>query len=284
MLEIDEYSWLKGTLKYKLIGAPGRNRSEAIGYHPNGNPKFRYFLVNSELNGVGRFWDEGGRLCLEENFVNGQVNGIRREWYSNGNLESEEFYKSGSRNGISKSWYLDGRLKSQCTYLNDRRHGLALEWHTNGQLIERKSYESGLMNGVCMKWDEKGELKEKKIYVRGVIIPPKIQKIIDSGKLSAQYIIAMRNTALRRICLEEFGYERFLLQVNHEVISKDDDCELVRIDWHKREESIFLVKVRCPSTGVFYTLRVPPRMKTVKQAIAWTFNMKDSEYTPLSET
>jgi len=135
-----------------------------------------------------------------------------------------------------------------------------------------------------MKWDEQGKLTEKKIYVRGVILPPKIQKIISSGALTAQYILNIRNTALRRICLEELGYERFLLQVNHEVISKEGDCELVRIDWHKREEPISLVKVQCPSTGVFYTLRVPPRMKTVKQAVAWTFNMEDSEYAPLGET
>ena len=284
MLEIDEYSWLKGTLKYKFVGAPGRNRSEALGYHPNGNLKFRYFLVNGELNGIGRFWDEQGHLYLEENFINGQLQGIKREWYLDGILKSEEYYNENLRNGIAKAWYSDGKQKRQATYLNGMLHGPCLEWYPNGQLAERKQYESGLMNGVCIKWDEQGKLIEKKVYSRGVIVPPKIQKIINSGALTAQYILNMRNTALRRICLEELGYARFLSQVPHEVLDKDAESELVKINWHKREEPISLVKVKCPSTGAFYTLRVPPRMKTVKKAIAWTFAIPDKDYKPELET
>jgi antitoxin component YwqK of YwqJK toxin-antitoxin module len=284
MLEIDEYSWIKGTLKYKLTGAPGRNRSEAIGYHPSGKLKFRYFLVNNELNGVGRFWDEEGRLFLEESYVNGQVHGTRKEYYPTGTLKLEEFYKENQRNGFAKSWYLDGNNKREAIYLNGNLHGLCSEWYPNGQISERKKYEGGFINGVCLKWNEQGKQIEKKVYVRGVIVPPKIQEIINSGALTAQYILNIKNTALRRICLEELGYERFLMQVEHEIISQEGDCELVRINWYKREEPICLVKVKCPSTGAYYTLRVPPRMKTVQDAVAWTFEMKAKEYNPEKET
>ena len=284
MLEIDEYSWVKGTYKYKLHSASGRNRSEALGYHANGNLKFKYFLVNNELNGCGNFWDPDGRLLLEEHYVDGRVQGKRKEWYSNGSPKSEELYKEGVRSGISKLWYPEGPLKFQGEYLNGRRHGLFLDYCPGGQLLERKNYESGLINGVCTKWDEKGTPIERKVYVRGVLVPPKIQEIINSGKLTAQYILKIRNTALRRVCLEELGYERFLMQVEHTIIAKDGDCELVKIDWHKREKPIYLVKVRCPSTGVFYTLRVPPKMKTVTEAVAWTFGMKRVEYCPEEET
>ena len=94
----------------------------------------------------------------------------------------------------------------------------------------------------------------------------------------------MKNAEIRRICLEELGYARFLSQVDHQVIEKDGEYELVRIDWHKNEEPICLVKVKCPSTGAFYTLRVPLDMKTVKQAVAWTFGLKPSQYCPEKET
>jgi hypothetical protein len=70
----------------------------------------------------------------------------------------------------------------------------------------------------------------------------------------------------------------------HEVLHQDGNCELVRIDWHQREKSIFLVKVKCPSTGAFYTLRVPPATKTVKAGVAWTFGVKAIEYSPNVET
>jgi antitoxin component YwqK of YwqJK toxin-antitoxin module len=284
MLEIDEYSWIKGTLKYKLTSASGRNRSEALGYHPNGKLKFRYFLVNNELNGVGRFWDEEGRLYLEESYVNAKLHGTRRQYYPAGALESEESYKDNQRNGIAKSWYPDGSKKREAIYLSGSLHGICLEWHSNGQISERKKYEGGFINGVCMKWDSLGKQIEKKVYVRGVIVPPKIQEIINSGALTAQYVLSIKNTALRRICLEELGYERFLMQVKHEIISQEGEYELIRINWYKREESIYLVKVKCPSTGAFYTLRVPPKVKTVKEAVAWTFNVKESEYVLTAET
>lgn len=46
--------------------------------------------------------------------------------------------------------------------------------------------------------------------------------------------------------------------------------ELLRIPFGG-EEPIMLVKVRDPSTGRFHILRVPPSMRTCRQAIAWTF-------------
>ena len=56
------------------------------------------------------------------------------------------------------------------------------------------------------------------------------------------------------------------------------DYDLVKIDWNKEEEPLCLVKVRCPSTGAFYTLRVPPKTKTVKEAVAWTFGISEEKY------
>ena len=46
---------------------------------------------------------------------------------------------------------------------------------------------------------------------------------------------------------------------------------------------ICLVKVKCPSAEVYYTLRVPPEMKTCKEAVAWTFHMGKKEYNPQEE-
>ena len=43
------------------------------------------------------------------------------------------------------------------------------------------------------------------------------------------------------------------------------------------------MKVKCPSTEAFYTLRVPPTMKTVEDAVAWTFGMSGIEYSPEQE-
>lgn len=57
---------------------------------------------------------------------------------------------------------------------------------------------------------------------------------------------------------------------------RSKDGLLWRVDGHRffRTEPIAFLVVRCPSTGNDYVLFVPPEMKTVEQARAWTFHME----------
>ena len=102
--------------------------------------------------------------------------------------------------------------------------------------------------------------------------------------MTAKHILKINNAEVRRVCLEELGYGRFLNQLEHEVIDKDGDYELVKVDWHAKERPIALVKVKCPSTGAFYVLRVPLSVKSVREAVAWTFGMSKNDYKPEEES
>ena len=157
-------------------------------------------------------------------------------------------------------------------------------YHKNGNMRFRCPVVDGGLHGICFIWHDTGSLESRTLYFRGISLFT--QTNIDKGSdtVTAQDIINIKNATARRECLEEFGYERFLVELKHDVIDKKEDYELVKIDWHKEEEPIYLVKVKCPSTGAYYTLRVPPKVVTVKEAVAWTFNMNDSEYAPLTET
>jgi len=123
-----------------------------------------------------------------------------------------------------------------------------------------------------------GRIESRTLYFRGISLFK--QTDIDKGSdtVTAQDIINIKNATARRECLKEFGYERFLVELKHDVIDKKEDYELVRVSWHKEEEPICLVKVKCPSTGAFYTLRVPPTTKTIKEGVAWTFGVGEKEY------
>jgi len=50
------------------------------------------------------------------------------------------------------------------------------------------------------------------------------------------------------------------------------------------EQRIVALRVVCPSTAHEYIIRVPPSMKTVPQALAWTFDVKPGEYVLAQET
>jgi hypothetical protein len=43
------------------------------------------------------------------------------------------------------------------------------------------------------------------------------------------------------------------------------------------------VLVKCPSSGRDYVLRVPPAMKSARDAVAWTFGMTAKEYQPTAQ-
>lgn len=284
MSETNEYnhSWLNGRLNYQYINREAQ-KAMVVGYHPNGKLSFKYYLSDGKLNGLCRAWHENGQPSKEEVFTNGRLLFVRG-WFPNGQLKSEVPYKNGKIHGICKSWYENGKLCSQEQHLEHMRHGPATHWYPDGKLKSTERYESGLPHGINTYYDKDGKQIGKKVFVRGVQVTNKIHKLVNSGELTAKHILKIDNTEVRRVCLEELGYGRFLSQLDHEVIDRKDDYELVRINWHKREEPICLVKVMCPSTHVFYTLRVPPRMKNIKEAVAWTFGMKNKEYLPEKET
>lgn len=103
-------------------------------------------------------------------------------------------------------------------------------------------------------------------------------------KLTARDIIRCRNAEIRRILLLRFGYEKFVMELGGAVIHRDGDSELILIKWGDYEEGLKVVKVKDPSTGDFYILRVPLSAKTCKEAIAWTFGMSEEEYNLIKET
>ena len=156
-------------------------------------------------------------------------------------------------------------------------------YHENGAPFFKCPLVDGNMYGICLLWDELGNLKERALYFRGERVLLNEELYLASEQVTVQDIVVIENATVRQRFLEEFGYGRFLREMNGSLINEEGDQELVKIEWHKNEEPIYLVKVKCPTTGAFYALRVPPTMKTVKGAVAWTFGMKDKEYLPEQE-
>ena len=213
---------------------------------------------------------------IERDTSNGESVG----YHKNGKIYFKYPLKNGNMHGVCRRWDENGTLVAEETYTRGFLHGVRRNWHPNGQLHTHETYVRGFRHGICTAWEGNGKLIEKRLYVSGGFVDGKIHKILNSRGLTAQDILKIGNTAVRRVCVELVGYSWFLSKLDHEIIDKDGEYELVRIDWHREEEPIYLVKVKCPSTGAFYTLRVPPTMKKVKEAIAWTFHLEQKDYSP----
>lgn len=107
-------------------------------------------------------------------------------------------------------------------------------------------------------------------------------KSIEGG-ISALELLQLDNQEARREAVERYGAERFVLESSSIQIHQDGENVLYCISQNGKEDFIFLY-LKDVSTNRRYILRVPPSTKTVKDGVSWTFNIKPSEYNPISQT
>lgn len=106
-------------------------------------------------------------------------------------------------------------------------------------------------------------------YWHGMWVP---RELVETDKLTIEQILTERNAEIRRLMIERYGQERFICDAKAEVLDKRGDDELIKIPLEGDPEgALVALKVRCPSSGAIYVLRVPPGQTKVPSALAWTF-------------
>ncbi len=108
--------------------------------------------------------------------------------------------------------------------------------------------------------------------------------IFKTGKFEAKDIIGLPNAEIRRAVIEYVGLEKFIKKAKPEVLDESSFGKLVKINVPSPDEDIVAVYVKDASTTRKYFLRVPPKIKTAKEAVAWTFGFSEDEYQPIKET
>jgi hypothetical protein len=129
------------------------------------------------------------------------------------------------------------------------------------------------LDGVGLRW-------------RGVPIDARIA--FRPETLTHEEVLAERNAERRRVMLERYGLDRFMADAEAETLDEDRDTggkrRLLRLKL-EGDEDLVCVTVVCPSTERQFVLRVPPTMRTCRQAIAWTAGFDDPDmYNPMLET
>lgn len=145
-----------------------------------------------------------------------------------------------------------------------------------------------IMINVC----EAGKLKEimpgnmrgymENDYEKSIPDIMVLVKLEENQFLNVQDVLSVRNMEVQQRALKAVGYERFRAEADMTVIDVDGDDQLVAIN--AAGGNIVFAYVKDSSTPRRYLLRVPPDMQRVKQAIAWTFNLREDQYRPLIET
>jgi hypothetical protein len=106
-------------------------------------------------------------------------------------------------------------------------------------------------------------------------ISVKLEEDID---VTAADVLACKNQEIKQQALKRFGYERFVDEIKFEEIDRLGEDALLRKD------DIVFAYVKDASTPRRYLLRVPPHMRRIREAVAWTFGMTEREYNPIAES
>jgi hypothetical protein len=127
---------------------------------------------------------------------------------------------------------------------------------------------------------------ENLYFWHGVMVPAFV--VVRPDWITVQYIETEQNAEVRRVMIERFGYERFILESNAQLVHTDECGALYRKEL-EGDEALVMVHVvnSTPEpTGESkkYMLRVPPTVQTAREAVAWTFGLKTDEYQPRIET
>lgn len=151
-------------------------------------------------------------------------------------------------------------------------------------------------------------------FWRGVRVPEFV--IMNPDSITLKIILRQKNIEIRRCLIERFTEGRFLKELGAKKETEDDwgilwlvkrsDLEKEMpdrsltidyrvenevINWNREIGRLFgrgrilkYVQVKDPSTDRQYFLPVPSTIHRAKQAIAWTFHLKEEEYQPQIQT
>ena len=122
--------------------------------------------------------------------------------------------------------------------------------------------------------------------LHGVRVP----ETVIQNRFSAADIDAEPNSEVRSRMIQRLGTEKYIMETGAQEIDRSEYGVLYRKEQPQSQglralEPIVMVKVtnKTPQTdGSFrtYFLRVPPNIRTAKEAVAWTFNLEEGEYRP----
>jgi hypothetical protein len=223
------------------------------------------WFINGErhrIDGPAIEWADGSKLW----FINGQlhrVDGPAMEWANGSKLwyiKSQPHRVDGPAVELThgaKEWCINGRRHREDGPAIEKTDGTK-EWYING----RRHREDG---PAIEKTDG-----TKEWYLNHVEVTEQIVMMPET--LTLAQIQKSRNNEVRSIMIERYGWQRYLVDSQAEMLDKRDNAI------ENTKEALFATRsfgnrlvVTCP-TGRVFTLGVPSDAKTCEEAQQWLGN------------
>ncbi len=102
----------------------------------------------------------------------------------------------------------------------------------------------------------------------GVRLPENYGKL-HPHQWQPEWLLSENNAELRRVLIQGIGYARICQELQATELDTWKEYTLLKIDSQVDVEDIYLLKMTCPSTEFIHVLRVPPGIKSAREAIRW---------------
>ena len=99
-------------------------------------------------------------------------------------------------------------------------------------------------------------------------IPERMGKV-NCEQWKPEWLLDEENAEVRRVLLQEIGYERAIATLGATVRDTWREYDLIQLTVPNMPVRYQLLKMTCPSTGDVHVLRAPPDCDTAEQAITW---------------
>jgi hypothetical protein len=144
---------------------------------------------------------------------------------------------------------------------------------------DNKRLHSETNGAVC--WEDGYENH----FLHGVSISTELFQKIRDRTITGKEVLTLKNVEQKRVIIETLGWAHVLKGMKMKTIHEDGKYKLYECNLGDDNGApAKFIKVKCPSTGREYILRVAPEHLTCMSAVASTFQKKKEDYAPNVET
>ncbi len=105
----------------------------------------------------------------------------------------------------------------------------------------------------------------------GITLPEKYG-VVPPKEWQSQWVLQEHNSEFRRALIQGIGYVRVCEELQATELDSWAEYTLLKIDEvidNRERQPFYLLKMTCPSTGFIHAMRVPPNMRSAREAIRW---------------
>ncbi|MEG4421803.1 hypothetical protein QUA70_24935 [Microcoleus sp. LAD1_D5] len=113
------------------------------------------------------------------------------------------------------------------------------------------------------------------IYAYHGVILPEWYGRLHPHQWQSKWVLKEQNAEVRRALIQGITYDRICQELEVRELDSWQEYTLLSIDFaddfdeEGNPKPVYLLKMTCPSTGLIHALRVPPNVRSAKEAIRW---------------